>query len=217
MLPITVAPGVEIDADALKRVAGMFQLPGEHVRLNPDQKFIGEDAAALDARRTFFGDRVLVVAETRVDPCTDGAGHLINYVLEGVAGRHNAKAFMGPQGFEHLYGMLVTRAGETWFVPFDGDKDPAEVSGPARRIDTTEMPRSLCYAFGLADPTLGPGMSAAEFFAEHEASPSMGEYVLAPNGDAWVLEYSPWMSGASPAEIAAAEAAIAAATAPAAA
>jgi hypothetical protein len=111
MFRITVAPGVELDADALKRVAGHFQLPGEHVRLNPDQKFIGEDAAALEARRALFGDRVLVVAETRVDPCANGAGHLINYVLEGVPGYHNAKAFMGPQGFEHLYGMLVTSLG----------------------------------------------------------------------------------------------------------
>src|SRR3546814_19708616 len=105
---LTVAPGLDLDQDMLRDVAGQFYLPGETVRLNPKASFIGEADTAPAARRALFGDRTLTVKTTRVDPSPRGVA-AIGYTFEEVNGVHGARAFQSPHAEDHRLGVIIRR------------------------------------------------------------------------------------------------------------
>ena len=225
---ITVAPGIDVPQETLLKLAGDYYLPGEQVRLDAATKFSDESEARRSERATLLGDRTLTVKETRVDRAPDGDGFLVGYVFEGVDGLHNVKAFCGPQPYKHLYGVLITRDAQTWFVPLnDGGSSAGTAESPLRV--SPKLPRSACYSSGVADPILVAlgqyemhGLSQSEsaelaktrtpesFFADLEGDPMAGEFVLSAvaDSDEWMLEYAPWTTSPGEDEIAQSEAAI---------
>src|SRR3546814_19367985 len=92
---LTVAPGLDLDQDMLRDVAGQFYLPGETVRLNPKASFIGEADTAPAARRALFGDRTLPVKPTRVDP-SPHAFPALGSPFEEATGGHGPPAVPSP-------------------------------------------------------------------------------------------------------------------------
>ncbi len=224
---ITVAPGIEIERSMMLQYVGDFHIPGEQVRLDASTRFIGEDEDQRNARVEAFKERILTISETRIDPALNGKGAILNYVFEGVDGRHNARAFSDPQPCEHIYGMLIRRDGQTWFAPLSGVMGSMSVGTPLRIKE--QLPRSACYSFGVAEPILvAHGMYERDgrlqsevgdleqltvegFFRALEDEPMTGEFVIGIGGagdDDRTLVYAPWTSDCSPEEVAKAEVAI---------
>lgn len=201
--PLTVAPGLAVDADRLADWTAQFAHPGERVALDRSVRFTLETDEDVAARQALLGDRALVVSKTEVVPHPDGNGVLVQHAFQGIAGRFNARCFTDPRGYEHLFGMLIERDGQAWFVPLDSNPGQLEPAGVARRVRPV-MDRAARHGIGVDDP--------AAFLAAHEAEPGTGEWVLFPNADgSRDIAGCPWASSASAEEVAVAEGAIAAA------
>lgn len=197
-MSFTIAPGLNISEDRLREWTSDFYWPGENVRLDPSVGFASENEAEKAARKAQFGDSILTIRESCIDPAPNG-GVLITYVFEGVEGKHPAQAFMDPRGYEHLYGIMIQRDGQPWFIPLDPKKE-TEAAGPARRV-ATDMERAARNLFGIDEQN-----TPEAFLSQFDEEPSSGEFVLMPKGDdTWILAYSPWMSGVSPGELELAE------------
>jgi len=218
MPSITVSPEIELPDESILHFVAAYYLPGEQVRLDATAMFSGETKVDYAARVALFGDKILTVKETRVDPAPEGRGLLLRYGFQEVAGLHSAQVFMDPRGYEHLYGTLITRNDQPWFVPMDPDLNGAcDVIGEPRRV-AQELSRSGRYVCGVNDDVLlahkmfggtpHPDGTVEQFFAEREAEPWTGELVFHPDGDKLTLGGIPWNSVASPDEVEKAEAAI---------
>jgi hypothetical protein len=207
---IVVGAGLVLDDAQKLHVAAHYHLPGEQVRLLSGLRFFGESDDTADQRKALFGDAVLVVKELRVDHHQDGEP-TINYSFVDVAGVHNVAFFGATEERRHLYGILVAEESLTWFVPFEGD-----TPGQAIRV-SRELSRAARHCFGVHDAVLAtfqshgmhlPFASDDDFFASisvdtPQGSALSGEFVFSrrDEGDAWSLDYAPWMSSTDAVEL----------------
>jgi len=213
---IVVDPALNFEDERLCSILAQHAVPGETVRLSPTVKFRGEADGARDGRVATFGDRILTVAELKLDKDDDGAA--LNYRFEGVEGLHPARAFTNPEGYEHFYGVLIQRDGQAWLVPFDVDHKAPETTRTVQEPKRISNETSRCgnYFFGLPDPVLdaygrngASGSTLEGFLAEQDATPSEGEFDLSPMPDGtWRLDASGWMSTAEPDLVALADEAV---------
>jgi len=202
MTKITIQEGLDVEPEELARLEAHLYFPGEKVRVDPTTKFYSDTPESIEARIKEFSGRDLLIIETIVAPALNG-WYEINYVFDEMDGLHNTLAFMNPEGYEHRYGVLITRNDETWLVPLSDDYE-SPVAGQPNMIDA-KMTRLAHYCFNID----GAENTIEGYLSSHQDAPAAGEYYVIPRGDNhWALDNSPWMSGASDRQIEVAEQAI---------
>lgn len=191
---VRVSPEVEIGDFELRELLAEHFVPGERVATH-GRRFADETPEQASVRNAPFLGREMTVAETHVVP-SDHGGLRVEYVFEGVEGRHNARAFQDPGEIVHAPGVLTSHDGEIWMVPtgMDGEavEPPFKAPGP--------LDRGARFCFSIADEGLGlPGdmaahPDAASFVASLVDAPLTGEFTFSRNDGDLRLLYAPWQT-----------------------
>lgn len=181
-------------------------LPGEEVHAVGYGRHNGVDVPA--------GSQMIEAAVVR--------GEQVFYRFAGIEGEYPADFFYPQTEGENLFGVLVGRAGDLFFVPLpvnrssDGEFDPLSLP-PERetfRVDLSKLNRIGLAAFGLPcgelDPYgyVPPHSTTESLITELAGDPARGEFYFIAGNDGPVLHTSPWSSSADAEEIGLAHAGI---------
>lgn len=196
MSHIILQEGLVIDDDVRQRIETFYAWPNEQIVLDPEARWDGEDSDENDLKVLQISGP-LVVDELHVIASVEGNGFVdIVYKIKGMEGLHNAHCFMNPEGVEHCYGTLITREGQAYLVPMEGNHEHP-VAGAPKLIDP-DMSRSAKYNFNID----GEKHTVEGYLSGHDAEPATGEYYIIPTGDNhYQLTNSPWMAVATEHEL----------------
>lgn len=173
---------VRLEASEKARNEAMFHAAGDKVRISAGAALLPRHADLVEAAAWVRAD---VLTVKRVHFAERG----VEYAFEEIADLWNAGNFEDPRGVRHVFGTVVDRGGVRWLVAF-GEDEP-------HRPDPSQAPLRLAPDVDVAWEHGGSRDVA-------ELDGALGEFGVAPEGDAFEVVGVPWRTDAKPDETAAA-------------